>query len=292
MHHNATTSANFEAEKNRKAFAYTVVICAILLLLFIFITWKTSQPTAAVTTDLIEINLGNNSDGFGKDQPLIKGEMSPAPETPPKEQQVAAAPKSDASQDNVNPDDNAEKDAAPVIKPEKEIHKATIKAPVKTNNKPKNTMPVVDQAPKPEKPLFTYNGPGKGKGNGAATDNGFTSQGNTPGGKGDAGDPSGNPDSYGNDVKGRSGITVTRGARPTNMNNLKFEDDFTQNAKVYLDVTYDADGKFVSATISKGTTTQAANIIGIAKRKAAELKFPPSDDGGVSTVLLNFKVQN
>jgi hypothetical protein len=292
MHHNATTSANFEAEKNRKAFAYTVAICAILLLLFIFITWKTSQPTAAVATDLIEINLGNNSDGFGKDQPLIKGEMSPTPETPPKEQQIAAAPKSDAAQDNVNPDDNAEKDAAPVIKPEKEIHKAIIKAPVKTSNKPKNTMPVVEQAPKPDRPVALYNGPGKGKGNGAAVDNGFTSQGNTPGGKGDAGDPSGNPDSYGNDVKGKSGITVTRGARPTNMGNLKFEDDFTQNAKVYLDVTYDADGKFVSATISKGTTTQAANIISIAKRKAAELKFPPSDDGGVSTVLLNFKVQN
>ncbi|HMG82939.1 MAG TPA: hypothetical protein VK559_07875 [Ferruginibacter sp.] len=292
MQYNATTSGNFEAEKNRKAFAYTVAICALLLLLFIFITWRTSPPTPVVSSDLIEINLGNNNDGFGKDQPLIKGEMSPTPETTPQQQQAAAAPKSDASQDNVNPDDNAEKDAAPVIKPEKEIHKVPIKAPVKTTNKPKNTEPVVKQASKPEKPLFTYNGPGKAKGNGATQDNGFTSQGNTPGGKGDAGDPSGNPDSYGNDMKGRSGITITKGARPTNMGNLKFEDDFTQNAKVYLDVTYDADGKVVSSTISKGTTTQAANIINIAKRKAAELQFPPSDDGGVSTILLNFKVQN
>jgi len=285
-------NANFEAQKNRKAFAYTIAICALLLILFIFITWKTTPLTPIVSADLIEINLGNNNDGFGKEQPLIKGEMSPTPETPLKDQQAAAAPKSDASQDNVNPDDNAEKDAAPVIKPDKDIHKAPVKAPVKTLNKPKNTEPVVKQAPKPEKPLLTYNGPGKGKGNGAAQDNGFTSQGNTPGGKGDNGDPSGNPDSYGTDVKGRSGITVTRGARPTNMGKLKFEDDFTQNAKVYLDVTYDADGKFVSATIAKGTTTQSANIIGIAKQKAAELKFPPSDDGGVSTVLLNFKVQN
>src|ERR1700757_602759 len=233
MQRTVTMSANFEAEKNRKAFAYTAAICTILLLLFIFITWKTAQPTAPVATDLIKINLGNNNDGAGKDQPLIKGEMSPTPETPV-QQQVAAAPKSDASQDNVNPDDNAEKDAAPVIKPAKEIHKAIIKAPVKTNDKPKNTMPVVKQEPKPEKPMFTYNGPGKGKGNGAAQDNGFTSQGTTPNGKGDAGDPSGNPDSYGNDAKGRSGITVTRGVKPTNMGNLKFEDDFTQNAKVYL----------------------------------------------------------
>jgi hypothetical protein len=292
MHHNTTMSVNFEAEKNRKAFAYTAAICVILLLLFIFITWPTSQPTIPVADDLIEINLGNNNDGFGKDQPLIKGDMSPTPETPPKEQQATAAPKSDASQDNVNPDDNADKDAAPVIKPDKEIHKAIVKAPIKTKDKPKEIMPVMKSAPKPEKPMFTYNGPGKGKGNGATTDNGFTSQGNTPGGKGDAGDPSGNPDSYGNDVKGRSGITVTRGVRPVNMGNLKFEDDFTQNAKVYLDITYDADGKFVSSTIAKGTTTQSANIIGIAKRKAAELKFPPSQDGGISTVLLNFKVQN
>ncbi len=281
----------FEAEKNKKALAYTIAICSILLLLFYFISWQTSQPTIPLSSDLIEINLGNKNDGFGKEQPLIKGEMSLAHErAEAKEKSVAT--KSIASQDDINPDENAEKDAAAVIKPEKKIHKTDIKTPVTKITKAANPTPIATLSAKPKKAIATYNGPGKGNGNGATEDNGYRYQGNTPNGKGDAGDESGKPDSYGKDAGGRSGISVTRGTRPTNMGKLKFEDDFTQNAKIYLDVTYSASGSVISSTISKGTTTQTANIIGIAKRKAAELKFPPSDDGGVTTILLNFKVQN
>jgi hypothetical protein len=76
------------------------------------------------------------------------------------------------------------------------------------------------------------------------------------------------------------------------MRDLRFEDDFNENAIVFLDIKYNASGNFMSSVIAKGTTTSKSSIIGIAKRKAAELKFPTSVDGGISTIVFNFKIQN
>jgi hypothetical protein len=206
MIYNVSMQASFEAEKNKKAFAYTLLICGVLLILAFFITWPIGLPPALpVTQDLIEINLGNNEEGFGKEQPLIKGQRSPAREYTP-QPQTAAASRQEAAKE-IDADDKAEEDAAPVTKsikpnPKKNITpaEATTK-PSKTNNPPVEAPP----APKPQKPKLTYNGPGSGGGNGATEDNGFRSQGNKPGAKGDAGDPSGNADSYGNSPGGRTG---------------------------------------------------------------------------------------
>ncbi len=285
--------ATFETEKNRKAFIYTASICGALLLLAFMITWPILPPTQALAQDLIEINLGNNEEGFGKEQPLIKGQMSPEAEAPVQSKQAAQV-KTQSASATVQPDDNAEEDAAAVTKTEKPVKKPNtsvtpvVKQPVKNIN----PIAVIAPAPKPQKPIATYKGPGNGKGNGAAEDNGYQYQGNKPGGKGDAGDPSGKPDSYGNTPGGKSGVSVTRGIRPLNLGQLRFEDDFNENAKVYLDVKYNAAGVFTGSSISKGTTTSNSTIISIAKTKAAGLKFPTSDDGGVSTILFNFKVQN
>ena len=76
------------------------------------------------------------------------------------------------------------------------------------------------------------------------------------------------------------------------MGALRFEDDFNENAIVFLDIKYSASGAFISSVIAKGTTTSKSAIIGIAKRKAAEQKFPVSADGGLSTIVFNFKIQN
>ena len=293
MYKVATIHPNFEAEKNKKAFIYTLIICATLLLLFFFIHWQILPLAPPPPADLIEINLGNNAEGFGEEQPLIKGEMAPAQEPAPQQQNKAAAENTPAQ--DLQPDDNAEADAAPVIKIEKKVTKPTnvpkenTTKPVKTNNPSPITAP---PPPKPQKPKFTYNGPGNGKGNGAAEDKGYQNQGSNKGGKGDAGDPSGKPDSYGNNPGGRSGVSVTRGIRPLNMGSLKFEDDFNQDAKVYVDVKYNAAGGFVSATVVKPTTTTNSTILGITRRKLTELKFPVSAEGGITTILLNFKVQN
>ncbi len=293
MYKVATRDANFEAEKNKKALMYTMIICGTLLLLFFFISWKIMPMAPPPPQDLIEINLGNNAEGFGEQQPLKKGEMAPAQEPAPQQQKTAGAENTPAQ--DLQPDDNAEADAAPVTKPEKKVTKPTDIPKENTTKPAKTTKPAnvtTPAPPKPQKPKFTYNGPGNGKGNGAAQDNGFQNQGNNKGGKGDAGDPSGKQGSYGNNPGGRSGVSVTRGVKPLNMGSLKFEDDFTENAKVYVDVKYNAAGGFVSAAVVKPTTTTNNTILSIARRKLTALKFPASAEGGVTTILLNFKVQN
>jgi len=285
-------SATFEAEKNKKAFAYTIVICGTLLLLAFLISWPILQPPIPIAQELLEINLGNNEEGMGEIQPLIKGEMAPPQEVSP----PAASNESPKPEETkeIKPDENAEVNAAPVAKTEKKIlkKKIEIKPEKKVVKKIKNTPIIAPPSPKPAKPKLTYNGPGSGKGNGSTEDNGYQFQGNKPGGKGDAGDPSGKPDSYGNSPGGKTGVSVTKGVRPLNMRDLRFEDDFNENAIVFLDIKYSASGNFISSVIAKGTTTSKSSIIGIAKRKAAELKFPTSIDGGISTVVFNFKIQN
>ncbi len=89
----------------------------------------------------------------------------------------------------------------------------------------------------------------------------------------------------------RSGITVTKGVRPLNLGALKFEDDFSENAKIYLVVKFNANGIYESSDTANGTTTFNATTIDIAKRKAAEFKFPLTANGGFSTILFNFKMQ-
>ena len=285
-------SATFEAEKNKKAFAYTIVICGTLLLLAFLISWPILQPPTPIAQELLEINLGNNEEGMGEIQPLIKGEMAPLQEVSP----PAASNESPKPEETkeIKPEENAEVNAAPVAKTEKKIlkKKIEIKPEKKVVKKRKNTPIIAPPSPKPAKPKLTYNGPGSGKGNGATEDNGYQFQGNKRGGKGDAGDPSGKPDSYGNSPGGKTGVSVTKGVRPLNMRDLRFEDDFNENAIVFLDIKYSASGNFISSVIAKGTTTSKSSIIGIAKRKAAELKFPSSVDGGISTVVFNFKIQN
>ncbi|NDE09335.1 MAG: hypothetical protein EBZ95_02060 [Chitinophagia bacterium] len=285
-------SATFEAEKNKKAFAYTIVICGTLLLLAFLISWPILQPPIPIAQELLEINLGNNEEGMGEIQPLIKGEMAPSQEAIPATASNET-PKPEETKE-IKPDENAELNAAPVAKTEKKIlkKKIEVKLEKKVVKKIKNTPIIAPPSPKPTKPKLTYNGPGSGKGNGATEDNGYRYQGNKPGGKGDAGDPSGKPDSYGNSPGGKTGVSVTKGVRPLNMRDLRFEDDFNENAIVFLDIKYSASGNFISSVIAKGTTTSKSSIIGIAKRKAAELKFPSSVDGGISTIVFNFKIQN
>ena len=181
----------FEAEKNRKAFTYTAIICGIILLLFLIIRWKVEPVTIPVIQDLIEINLGNNEEGFGEEQPLIKGNRTPAEET-------IAANKTPASANTVNeevqPEDDAEKDAAPVTRPSKIPAKTTAVTPVTT------------PSPKPQKPKITYNGPQTGPpGNNPTEDNGFKNQGKNKKGPGDDGIPEGDKDSYGNTKGGKKG---------------------------------------------------------------------------------------
>ncbi len=280
-----------EDRNSKQALLYTLMVYSILLLLCFMIRWRLDAPAPPVVTDLMEINLGNNADGEGDVQPLVKGDRSemvqPEPEPPvptPSQSAQDAGPRPEASNDA---------DDAPIENPPpKPVVNKNPAPPTVKNNDTKKPVVTAAPVPRPPKPVATYQGPGSGKGNGATEDNGYRYQGTTPGGKGDAGSPNGKPDSYGNTPGGNSGVSVTRGVRPVNLGLLRFQDDFTENAKVYLDVRYNSSGAFESASVAKGTTTSNGAILSIARRKAASLKFPPSPDGGLTTILFNFKVND
>ena len=294
MYYNSIMSASFEAEKNRKAFTYTAIIVAVFLLIAFFWTWQILPPPKPITQDLIEINLGNFDEGFGTVQPLIKGEKSPGEEPAEQPKTTPVASNSNPAED-LQPDDNKDEDAAPVVKPEKATPKTNVlpKEPAKTTVKNTAPTPVVAPVPKPQKPKVAgYGGPPTGKGNGADQDNGYTYQGNKPGGKGDAGDPNGKPDSYGNNPGGRtggSGLRVTKGDREI-VNNYIFMgnlDKATINA--IIKVSRDGRGQFV--TFDKGSTSTDSKYATAIRGYLPNIKFNPSDHESVVTVPFNFKVQ-
>ncbi|MEJ7586115.1 MAG: hypothetical protein WKI04_01005 [Ferruginibacter sp.] len=284
--------ATFEAEKNKKALTYTVIICGVLLILAFIISWPIMLPSTPplISQDLMEINLGNNEEGFGLDQPLIKGARAPVREVSAPAQKAAAA--KDEPVKDIQPDDKAEEDAAPVVKPNKPTPKATNIAtepntrPAKTNN----TAPVeAPPTPKPQKPRITYNGPGNGTGNGATEDNGYRSQGNKPGGKGDAGDPSGKPDSYGNSPGGRTGGPRVIGNRKI-IKYYSFTGDLDK-ATVYATVRVSPAGTGTFTGFGKNSTTRAQAYANAIIQYLRNVQFDKSNDESTVTVQFNFNVQ-
>ena len=111
MNYTLFMQATFEAEKNKKAFLYTITICGVLLLLAFIITFPVLKVVTPIAQDLMEINLGNNEEGFGETQPLIKGEMNANAAPEPAKQQVNNT-QAAADVNEAEPDDNAEADAA------------------------------------------------------------------------------------------------------------------------------------------------------------------------------------
>ena len=289
MYYNATMSSAFESEKNRKATLYTAIICGIILLLIFFITWPLYKLPPPLAQDLIEINLGNDAEGFGETQPLIKGQMSPSQDQPSPEQAVATAAKEEPAKDMT--DDNADKDAAPIDKPVKPVVANNIPKPttqpVKTNNPTSAAIPT----PKPPKPKITYNGPGTGNGNNATEDNGYRMQGNNPNGKGDAGNPNGKPDSYGNNPGGKtggSGLRVSKGDRRI-VNNYIFMGDLPKAIiNAIIKVSPDGRGSFVK--IDKGSTSSDSRYISAIISYLPNIKFDKADHESIVTVPFNFNV--
>ncbi|MBS1742892.1 MAG: hypothetical protein JST81_07610 [Bacteroidetes bacterium] len=272
-------TVTFETEKNRKAFIYTCIICITLLLLFILIRWKVLPPTIPVAQDLIEINLGNNEEGFGEEQPLKKGNRTPSREEVPVTKTIAAAKPAEAK---VTPDENAEENAAAVTKP------------VKTTVKPKiekaETPAPVPAPAKPQKPKITYNGPGNGTpGNNPTQDNGYTYQGNKPGGKGDQGDPSGNKDSYGNTPGGKiGGPRILNGNRKI-IRYYSFTGDLPKaTINAVIKVNPAGQGRFIS--FAKGSTSVNQAYANAINTYLKNMQFDKADEESTVTVQFNFVV--
>lgn len=285
---------SFEAEKNRKALTYTLLICGLLLIFAIFYTWPMIIPPTPTVTDLIDINLGNEVEGMGTVQPLVKGERAPDNQSVASHQ--SARKVLEEPSQNINADESGDKDAAPVVKNEKKNETAKIinKEPVKTASKTINPSPVVNPNPAPKKPKIPLYKGGTGTGgNGATEDNGYRNQGYKPG-NGDAGSPNGSPDAYGNSPGGKSGFSVIRGLsgrRPVHFPNM--QGDFNENAKVYVDIQVNGSGTVTSAVISRGTTTSNPSLRSTAIEKAKQLKFPSSQNPVENgTILFNFVLKS
>ena len=291
MHYTNTMSATFEAEKNRKAFLYTTVIVAALLLIAIFWTWKILPPPTPIAEDLIEINLGNLDEGFGDVQPLVKGEKSPGNE-PAEQQQTPAAAANDEPAQDVQPDDNKDEEAAPVVKPEKPVKTAIIsKQPTTQPVKNTNPTPVVVPVPKPQKPKIAgYNVPKNGAGNGATEDNGYKYGGDKPGGKGDAGSPDGKPDSYGNDPSGKTGgnnFPRVRGDRKI-IKYYSFTGDL-QKATILAKIKVNPNGIGTFIGFEKGSTKTEKAYADDIRKRLSNIQFDKSDHESQVVVTFYFK---
>ncbi|MFZ1528565.1 MAG: hypothetical protein WAT19_07440 [Ferruginibacter sp.] len=273
-----TLEKTFESEKNRKALMITMGICAALLLLFFIISWKVMPPSPPVAQDLIEINLGNNEEGFGEVQPLIKGEMKPTPEAPELPEQKASQPQPEA-EEKITPHDDAPDEAAPVAKLIKAAPKSKTNAVVTTATPP---------APKPQKPKITYNGPGNGNGNNATEDNGYRYQGNKPNGKGDAGDPSGNKDSYGNNPGGKVGGT-NRSPIKKIYRSYSFTDDLPK-ATIWATIKISPDGRGTFVGFAKGSTSRDARYATAIKNHLPNIQYEKWSDSYTITQQFNFNV--
>jgi len=284
----------FEAEKNRRALMYTIIICGLFLLLAIFYTWPIQVPPIPTTLDLIQINLGNEQEGMGEVQPQVRGDRAPDNQSVASHHSVRKV--NEEPSQNIKAEESKDETVAPVVKSEKKNETAKIENKEATTKASRNVhpSPIVNPNPSPPKPKIPlYKGGTGNGGNGATEDNGYRNQGYKPG-NGDAGSPNGNPDSYGNSDAGRSGISVVRGLsgrRPIHFPNM--QGDFNENAKVYVDIQVNASGKVISAVVSRGTTTSNSSLRNTAIEKAKELKFPPAQsDIESGTILFIFLLKS
>ena len=271
-----------------------MLICGLFLVVAIFYTWPLQIPPIPQVQDLIDVNLGNDFEGMGDVQPLVKGERAPETQSIKSQQKAAKAVENPAR--NIQADDNNDAEAAPVLKNEKpkDDAKEVNKQSVAKTTKNINPSPVINPNPAPPKPkLPLYKGGNGTGGNGATEDNGYRNQGYKPG-NGDAGSPTGKPDAYGNSPGGRSGVSVVRGLsgrKPISFPSM--QDDFNENAKVFVNIKVNASGRVTEASIARGTTTSNSSLRSIAIEKAKQLKFPTSqNDVESGTILFNFVLKS
>lgn len=288
-------SDNFESKKNFKAGSYTALVCAVLLVIFLFVRWSLPVLPEPPVEEGIEVNLGSSDQGLGEDQPFEPGSPAPANQptyTPP----VATAPTPEENVKDIETDDN-DKDAPEIKKPVVVKPNAT-KVPEKEVVKNKPTTKKVNEnpappIPKPKAQMKGVNGTGTG-GNEADRYQKGGNQG-IAGGTGDQGRPGGNPDSdnYNGGGKGGGSMAIRGLAGRRAVSTPSFTDDFNENAKVAVDVRVDESGKVVSAVYQpRGSTTSDASMKAIAIRKAQQVKFSTGSTESTGTLIFNFKLRN
>jgi outer membrane biosynthesis protein TonB len=297
--------STFNQQKNLKAGTYTVVLLGSLLALCFIISWTPPIAPPVPEEEGMEVNLGDSETGSGDIQPLLPGD--PALETEAIQTPPAQPTQATPVEKEIETNDN-DKEAPPAVvakpkeiakpkaelKPIPETPKPTIKP--KEEAKPVETPP----APKP-KAIYKAQGANANGTGGNNADSYQPSKGQgIAGGSGDQGKLNGNPnsDSYtGNGGTGSgNGVSISRGLQGRKINRFpSFEDDFSENAKVAVDIKVDNSGNVISANIQpRGTTTGNASMKAIALRKARQLRFNTDDEGAaeqIGTITFSFRVR-
>lgn len=295
--------ANFENEKNLKASAYTLLIIGAILAVCFMVSWAPPVAPPLPDDEGMEVNLGDSETGEGDVQPLIPGAPSAAMEeesivTPP--QQIPVQSAESAVETN---DDDKEAPAViadrPKVKPKEKPVVKPVPDPIKEKALPKEEVKPIETPPAP-KPKYVYKGTAAGQGGNNATGLQQSNGQGIAGGKGDQGKINGNPnsDSYtGNGGSGTGGVSVSRGLQGRKINRYpSFEDDFSENAKVAVDIKVDDKGNVLAVSIQpRGTTTSNASMKAIALQKARQLKFNTIEEGpeeDLGTIVFNFRIRN
>jgi periplasmic protein TonB len=285
MNNAIALSAEFERQKNIKAFSYTAAIMGALLIIFLFA--KMTLPPKEIPQEpqyveiampdeppVNDVNLGNNDVGSGKVQPIVTGTPSSNPPAP----QVSPSPvRSVSSQVATKDVETEEHPSSPPV----------IKATVPNTNKEINNNPTdqtVKTKPVEAKPRAIMTST-RGSGNGGNTDvPGY----NKPGGQGpgdgvgDKGVQNGNPNG-----------TRYLGVRVISIPAQNFEDDFNESGKIALDVQVDGGGRLISASYqAKGSTlARSSKQYSIALDRARQIKYPQYEGGFKQTLTFNFTVK-
>ncbi len=241
---------------NVKALTWTILVHALLLLLFFI--WRYTIPT--VTAEVgngLEVNLGSSDNGSGDDQPMSK--ESPAAYS-------AAVVYKNSEVKSPLPKDMMHSDAAdaPSVNDPNKAKPTNSTSPTATNNVPK---PV---------PKSLYGGTGNGKGGNNATQNvSGSNQGNTtgPGDRGVAGGTPGALNYTGVPGEGGGGIQHTLTGR--DITPKKLEAEFREGGKVVIHVTVDRDGSIVNKFVKSSSSPELTKI---ALDKLSKAKFSKSNN--------------
>lgn len=280
-------SSNSELQKpdslkeRGKSFALSLLVHGILFLILLFSFLRTQIPPFGGGGGSMS-NLGLIEIAYGDVQPVSENQtITPVP--------IQPAPQPKVQEEEIATQDVEE--APPVIE-KKEIKKPEKKTPVKTV-----TPPVKEKPKEPVKPaqkvdpISLY----KGKSNSAA------SQGNSQTGKGDQGNPNGDPNALytgkngtgtgpgsGTGSGGGDGSGTGPGSGPGVSFSLagrklfsppKIFDNSQETGKVVVDITVDKYGTVTYANPGgRGSTTTSANLYRKAKEAAFKAKFSPNPE--------------
>ncbi len=247
-----------EEPVNKKALAWTVGVHALLLLLFILLSYNVTPPPPVTQDGGLEVNLGTSDNGSGNDQPQSTKD--------PAAYQASVVYKPVAAKSNIPKDivRTTETDAPDVDNTKKSVKTPPVPATAKPVEKPKPQ----------EKPKYLMPGSTGQGGNSAAQNVKGTSEGNTTG-PGDRGVPGGTPGAAnytGIPGSGNGGIRHKLTGR--NISPDKFTAEFHEGGKVVIRVTVDKAGNIISKTVVSSSSSELKNI---ALSKLANAKFSPSD---------------